>query len=622
MKVSFLRHLFLGAAFSVFLFLLSCASLPAKNDKEIKNIDKKIFEDFQKQIGEGNFFEACRSYIEYVACCADDDRTEMISALTELYWKKMSEFRASQARLEMVSHTYSLLNILADNPPPGEAELSDLALSSYIKAYVEKELSDVGDLEKVSWLLHMSHFLPDDAFIYKSLSETLIKGKNELLARKYFEKLRSSLALRPEPEYGAAERELSAAIGQLAEQNAGESPDSERVIEDAIRSSVKIVVDRGIKTEGGVGLPDQLIGTGVVIDERGYIITNYHIIESSVDPKYEGYSRVYIIPGKDETVKLTAKIIGYDEVFDLALLKIEKKIDSFIRFGDSDMLKQGERVVAIGNPVGLTNTVTSGVVSSMDRPFLQIGNIIQIDAALNPGNSGGALIDTRGYLVGIAFAGLEQFQNLNFAIPSNLLLSLLYKLYAGGKAARSWVGSSVEKSEDGIVINYIVPEGPSDVARIARGDIIKEVNGRPVTEIFDIQNVISSLDNPLVVNLTIERDGKVVKKHVLLAQRPELPSSFIYKKDAYENIITPLFGIVLTSIDIPRKKSYTVSRVVGGSAASAAGISEGDQLRVRNLKYDEEAKVFTLNIELKSKRFGYIGKSMVLYTYADTNSFI
>ncbi|KPJ80126.1 MAG: hypothetical protein AMS17_20920 [Spirochaetes bacterium DG_61] len=116
-------------------------------------------------------------------------------------------------------------------------------------------------------------------------------------------------------------------------------------------------------------------------------------------------------------------------MFDLALLKIEKEIESHVKFGDSDTLKQGEKVVAIGNPVGLTNTVTSGVVSSLDRPFLQIGNIIQIDAALNPGNSGGALINSDGYLVGIAFAGLENFENLNFAIPSNLILSVLFRLY-------------------------------------------------------------------------------------------------------------------------------------------------------------------------------------------------
>jgi S1-C subfamily serine protease len=359
-----------------------------------------------------------------------------------------------------------------------------------------------------------------------------------------------------------------------------------------------------------------------VIDGSGYIITNHHIIESSVDPKYEGYSKVFVIPGDDDNVRFTAKIVGYDPIYDLALIKIENNMESFIRFGDSNVIRQGQKVLAIGNPVGLTNTVTSGVVSSLDRPFLQIGNIIQIDAALNPGNSGGALINDQGYLVGVAFAGLESFENLNFAIPSNLLLSQLFRLYQGGEVERSWAGLAVEKRGEDLIVDYIVPEGPGRPSRLLKGDVIQAVNQKPVHEINDIQALISYYNSPIIINLTVERDNKSESKNILLKKRPQTPAVYIYNHDAHENIITPLFGIVATRVDPRRKKSYLVSRIVAGSIANSVGITEGDLIKMKTVKYDEENRYFYLPIELKSKRFGYINKSITLYSPADINIFI
>jgi S1-C subfamily serine protease len=416
-------------------------------------------------------------------------------------------------------------------------------------------------------------------------------------------------------------------------ENARGGEEFEVPINDTVRSSVKIVVDKGIKTKGGVGTPDQLLGTGVVVDDQGHIVTNHHIIESSVDPKYEGYSKIYVIPGKDENVRFVAKVVGWDAVCDLALVKVEKKLESLVRFGDSDGLQQGDRVIAIGNPVGLTNTVTSGVVSSTDRPFLQIGNIIQIDAALNPGNSGGALIDGQGYLVGIAFAGLEQFENLNFAIPSNRLLSLMFKLYRGGKVSRSWIGCAVEEGSAagdeprdsdaaGVLINYIVSGGPAGTAGVRKGDRIREINGRPVAQVSDVQDAVSSSPHPLVINLTLQRDKTTFVSSVLVEERPDVPSLYVYKKDAYENLITPLFGIVLGTGGGDRKKDYTVQRVVSGSVASGAGVAEGDIIKIKAIKYDENMRVFAMAVEIKAKRFGYLTRPLTLFTYAEANSFV
>jgi membrane-associated protease RseP (regulator of RpoE activity) len=279
-------------------------------------------------------------------------------------------------------------------------------------------------------------------------------------------------------------------------------------------------------------------------------------------------------------------------------------------------------VVAIGNPVGLTNTVTSGVVSSTDRPFLQIGGIIQIDAALNPGNSGGALINNDGYLVGIAFAGLANFENLNFAIPSNHMISILRKLYSGGETSRSWAGCALDQRDGEITVEYLAPRSPAELSGLQEGDIIRSVNGRDVSSIYDIQELFSNLNNPIVVSMIIDRDGKIMNKRLVLAERPVHPSVHIYERDAVENIMIPLFGMVISKLEPERKKNYVVNRTLSNSVATSVGIAEGDEIRLRDLKYDENAQAFFLIIDLKSKRFGYINRSMVLYRFIAVTNFI
>jgi S1-C subfamily serine protease len=608
--------IFILLAFS-FTFL-SCVTTPLSERPDVQKIDQQIIAEFDKAVESGDFFAASRSYIEFYSCCEDTRSSKMLLELEDLYVKKISEFTDSNDMLSAVEHTYSLAHMVEDHADKEKAEKYRQKLSHYIRSFVESDLSSKGELEKISWILFLTGLAPDEALLYRRLAEMFVERKNPYLAQKYLDEYTKRTSVNEESEKEPYSLEEKIALMK--------SPDSESgdkgTIEDSIQSSVKIMVDRGIKKEGGMTVPDQLVGTGVIIDERGYIITNYHIIESSVDPRYEGYSRVYVIPGRDETVRFAAKIVGYDSVFDLALLKIEKELETYVKFGDSDLLRQGEKVMAIGNPLGLTNSVTSGIVSSVARPFLQIGNIIQIDAALNPGNSGGALINENGYLVGITFAGIENFENLNFAIPSNLLLSLLFRLYEGGPVQRSWFGCSVEKKENGIFIDYIVPEGPAVPVRVQVGDEIIAVNGKKVEEVFDIQNIISNLSSPIVVRLSLKREEEVEHRLFTLGERPEIPALYVYEHDASENIITPLYGIVLNSIDPTRKKQYQIERVVKGSVASSVGLSEGDQIRIRGLKFDKTYEVFSLVIELKSKRFGYLKKNLVLYSYTGINTFI
>ncbi len=621
MKSSSLRFtVLIPAAFGMLLLLSNCTAKSVRETQPVQDVESKILEEFDSYRQSGKFYDAARSYIEFIDCCNDERKSRLISELADLYNEKIAASEKEGSRLESVEYTFSYINLMTGQISDKEIKRLGKQLDGYIEDYLHSELNNLGELQKASVLLSLYRF-SRNRNILRELVELFISRGNYVLAKKYLTEYAGLLSEEQKSAkgpYRTLEEELSAL---KSESESGREP-GRNAIEETVKSSVKIVVDRGIKTKGGVGMPDQALGTGIVIDERGYILTNYHIIESSVDPTYEGYSRIYIYPGMDETAKFVAKVIGYDRVFDLALLKIEKKTESRILIGDSDALVQGEKVVAIGNPVGLTNTVTSGVVSSVDRPFLQIGGIIQIDAALNPGNSGGALINGDGYLVGVAFAGLENFENLNFAIPSEHILSILHRLYDGGEVERSWIGSSLSEDSGSLKIEYIAPESPSSVCGLKVGDTITEVNGQRVSKLYDVQKRIAFMDNPLILNVTVENDGLAETKVVYLDKRPSEPAKYIYNHDAPENIVTPLFGLVLSKSDSGKKKYYIIAHVLNGSVAANAGISEGDVIKLRSIKYDEDNRYFSLIIDLKSKRFGYLDKSMALYQYTEVNTFI
>jgi len=613
-------HTFLLIIISLFV-LTSCATLSSKDIKNIQKVDKKIEEDFESSIENQDFFDACKNFIEYTKNFKDEKRFDMFNKVNLLYLKKREELEKSQNYLEALSYTYTMITLT--NLIDGKEELKKY--ETYLKNKIEELMrsydGSAGDLRKGSFYLFLSLFEPDNPSIYKNLVKIFLKRGNPFIADKYFriylEKLKDC-----EPENAEEIESIEKDIGKLKNEIESDKELLQNAIDKVVESSVKIIVDLGIKSSGGFGYPESVIGTGVVIDPEGYIITNYHVIEPVVDPEYEGYARVYITPGEDESVKLLAKVVGYDRVYDIALLKVEKKMVSNIKFGDSDTLRRGQKVYAIGNPVGLTNTVTSGIISSIDRPFIQIGSVIQIDVPINPGNSGGALIDEKGYVVGINFAGLPNYKGLNFALPINLIYSVLFKLYEEGEVERSWIGCTVSKSLEKLRVDYIMPESPASISGIMPGDYILEVAGRDVSEIFDAQRIVSLMPSPIAVSVLIERNGEEICKSILLDKRPEIPSAYIYQHDAEENIITPIFGIKVRRSEGLGKKTYIVEGVIPGSPAQEAGISEGDELKLRKVEYLSSQGVFILNMEIKSKRYGYLDKNLVLYADEIMNNFL
>ncbi|MCK7479686.1 MAG: trypsin-like peptidase domain-containing protein [Candidatus Moduliflexus flocculans] len=231
------------------------------------------------------------------------------------------------------------------------------------------------------------------------------------------------------------------------------------------KGTVTIWVNRGIRIDQGIGTPDRGIGSGFFVDPRGFLLTNYHVVSSEVDPEYEGYSRLYIrLPGQTSD-RIPARVVGWDKVMDLALIKVDLEPPYVFSFTGRREFQPGDRIYAIGSPVGLDNTLTAGIVSAVGRRFLPLGEVIQVDAAVNPGNSGGPLLDSEGELAGVVFAGLPRYQGLNFAVPATWAVRLMPDLFRGGEVRHPWMGIAAYEGRDGLSAIYRHPDGSPCCAR-------------------------------------------------------------------------------------------------------------------------------------------------------------
>jgi S1-C subfamily serine protease len=384
---------------------------------------------------------------------------------------------------------------------------------------------------------------------------------------------------------------------------------------DMIKGVATILVDRGIRIERGRGMPDRVLGSAFFVDASGLLITNYHVIASEVDTTYKGYSRMYVRMGDASSPRIPAKVIGWDKAMDLALIKTELKADYVFSVVDWIIPNVGDSVYAIGSPGGLEKTVTQGIVSALGRRFLQIGDVIQIDAAVNHGNSGGPVVDKDGRLVGIVFAGAEQYQGLNFAVPAQRLAASLPAMIKGGKAQRPWLGLTVSETVSGAEIIYVAPFTPASDQQIQEGCFIKRINGEAVsasqgTLIPTLQDILFSNRPGELVALETS-DGN---RHILMSvPRPDVPLAEAAKKDSRERMAAPLFGLILApSLGRSFSPSYLVKRVVRGSIADEAGLSEQDPVSIRGLRIFEQDGYALLEINVKKRRMGYFETFMQL----------
>jgi len=298
----------------------------------------------------------------------------------------------------------------------------------------------------------------------------------------------------------------------------------------------------------------QSLGSGFIVGSDGYIITNNHVIENADD---------ITVTLWDES-EYKAKVRGRDPKTDIALIKIDAdKPLPVVTLGDSNNLNVGDWVIAVGNPFGLGNTVTAGIVSAKSR-FIGSGpydDFIQTDAAINPGNSGGPLFNIKGEVVGINSAIIPMAQGIGFAIPVNLAKEIMQSLRTKGHVERGWLGVSVQKitpelaeslklpGKQGALVTDVIKNSPADKAKIKRKDVIIEFAGEKVSE-YSLPRIVAALPSGKQVSVKIIRDGKIIELAVTISRQEEgTPEILIaerlgIKTKTINPEIAPQFGIM------------------------------------------------------------------------------
>ena len=282
--------------------------------------------------------------------------------------------------------------------------------------------------------------------------------------------------------------------------------------------------------------PTQGFGSGVIITPDGYIATNNHVVEGADKDGID-----VVMPDKE---RYKAKLVGTDPSTDLAVIKIEASNLPVAALGNSDNVQVGEWALAIGNPLGLTSTVTAGIISAMgrnigiinERDRYNIENFIQTDAAINPGNSGGALVNMSGEVIGInsAIATTNgRYQGYGFAVPVNLLKTVAADLIKNGKVNRGYIGVQIQsvdqtmadaiglKKAEGVIVQELVKGGAGEAAGIKAGDVILSIDGKDVNEANELQSYVATHHPGDQVTLKVFRDGKTIDKAVTLRPREQ-----------------------------------------------------------------------------------------------------
>jgi serine protease DegQ len=274
--------------------------------------------------------------------------------------------------------------------------------------------------------------------------------------------------------------------------------------------------------------PQRGLGSGVIVSPEGYLLTNHHVVDGADDIE------VQLADGR----QAQAVVVGTDPETDVAVLKINLDRLPAVVFGNSDRLEVGDIVLAIGNPFGVGQTVTSGIVSALGRNQLGINlleNFIQTDAAINPGNSGGALVDSAGNLVGIntaIFSRSGGSLGIGFAIPAATARDVMEGLIRDGKVVRGWIGveprdltPDIAESlrlpvRSGVLITGVLQDGPASTGGIRPGDVVTRIGGKPVTNTAELLNVVASLSPGSQTAIGLQRGDKAIDATVKVAQRP------------------------------------------------------------------------------------------------------
>jgi serine protease Do len=344
---------------------------------------------------------------------------------------------------------------------------------------------------------------------------------------------------------------------------------------------------------------EKALGSGVIVSPEGYILTNNHVVDGATDVQVT-------LADKRE---FQAKVVGTDPKTDIAVLKINAKDLAPITIGDSSKVQVGDMALAVGDPFGVGETVTSGIISATGRSNLGIEDyedFIQTDAPINPGNSGGALINDRGELIGINTAiishGSEGSQGIGFAIPSDLARNVMDQILKTGHVTRAYLGiypqdvtpamarAFGEKQMEGIVIGEVSPDSPAKAAGLQRGDIILDVNGKPVNDSNQLRMSVSMMPPGTEVSIKYLRDGSEHTANVKLAEMPtesakaESDNNNEGGNKALEGVeVSNLTGSMARELGIsPSTKGVVVTDIDPASKMADSGLQKGDVIQEVN----------------------------------------
>jgi serine protease Do len=341
-------------------------------------------------------------------------------------------------------------------------------------------------------------------------------------------------------------------------------------------------------------------GSGVIVDKDGLILTNYHVIKEADEIK--------VTLSTKKAYK--GKVVGKDPKTDLAVVKIDAKDLPAIRFGNSDDLKVGVRVIAIGNPFGLTQTVTTGIISAVGRADVGIADyedFIQTDAPINPGNSGGALVNIRGELIGINTAIISMsggYQGIGFAIPSNMAKTVMDNLIKKGKIVRGWFGVNIQaltpelakefkvKDEKGVLIADVVSGGPAEEAGIQRGDVIIEFDGKEVRDTSHLKNMVANTSPGKTVAVKLSRNGEIKTVRATMKELPDKLQAAKMENQLRGVTVQNLTPEIRGQLNLPNRVTGVVVSNVDADSPASEVLAAGDVILEINKKKIADIKDF------------------------------
>jgi Do/DeqQ family serine protease len=326
-------------------------------------------------------------------------------------------------------------------------------------------------------------------------------------------------------------------------------------------------------------------GSGVIVDPAGYILTNNHVIENAQD----------ITVRLSDSRKFTATLVGRDPKTDLAVLKVEAPAPlPAAEMGDSERLRVGQWVIAIGNPFGLDRTVTVGIVSATARTRVGVTtyeNFIQTDASINPGNSGGPLLNLDGRVVGINTAIVAAGQGIGFSIPINEARAVMAQLIARGKVVRGWLGIAIQditdelaasfgvREREGVLVADVMKGGPAEAAGLRPGDVIVELGGTKIREVPDLQRRVAAVAPGQTVAVGVVRDRTPQRLEVRIGEMPaEEPqvAAVDPEPEGFGLQIEALAPDSAERLGLPFSQGLLVTDVATGGPADRAGLRRGD----------------------------------------------